>query len=158
MEDAESVSRYANNERVAQNLTDGFPCPYTIDDAQAYIQGCITAGEGRQCVRAIEIGGEAAGSIGFFLKDDIRRKTAEIGYWLGEPFWGQGVMSRAISQMRDHAFGHYDLLRMYAEPFAYNTGSCRALEKAGFVLEGTLRQSVFKNGNVFDSYIYAYVQ
>lgn len=156
--DAPAIAKYANNWNVAQNLTDGFPFPYTAKDAEGYIHFCLHEGEDRQCVRAIEIGGKAVGSIGFFLKDDIRCKTAELGYWLGEPFWGNGIMSRAIVQMRDYAFANYDIIRMYAEPFAHNAGSRRALEKTGFTLEGILQKSVCKWGQIFDSCIYAYTE
>jgi ribosomal-protein-alanine N-acetyltransferase len=95
------------------------------------------------------------GSIGVFVKDDVYRKSAEIGYWLGEPYWGRGIMTDAIRQMCRMAFERFDIVRIFAEPFAYNAGSMRALEKAGFTLEGVHRMSVFKNGQFYDSCTYA---
>lgn len=153
-EDAESVTRYANNPKIAGNLRDVFPYPYLRKDADGYLQSCLDAGDGVLCL-AIDIGGEAVGSIGVFRKEDVYRKSAELGYWLGEPFWGRGVMSAAVSQICELAFARFDLVRIFAEPFAYNAGSRRVLEKAGFRLEGVLRQSVCKNGQISDSCVYA---
>lgn len=155
MSDAESVEKYANNPKIAANLRNVFPYPYKIDDAKEYIKSCIDADKQKQLCRAIEVNGEAVGSVGIFLKDDVYCKTAEIGYWLGEPFWGNGIMSKAISALCVEAFERYDIIRIYAEPFAYNAGSRRALEKAGFTLEGVMKNSVYKNGTVYDSCMYA---
>ncbi len=102
--------------------------------------------------------GEAAGSIGIFLQNDVYCKSAEIGYWLGEPFWSKGIMSSAISQLCKFAFENYDLVRIYAEPFSHNTGSRRALEKAGFKLEGEFEKSVFKNNVFYNSCMYALIK
>lgn len=153
-EDAESAARYANNPRIAEKLRDVFPYPYTEKDARAYIESCREA-EKRQLCRAIEIEGEAVGSIGVFPKDDVYRKSAELGYWLGEPFWGCGVMTQAVTRICASAFDRFDLVRIFAEPYAYNAGSRRVLEKAGFQLEGVLRRSIMKNGSIGDSCIYA---
>ncbi len=95
------------------------------------------------------------GSIGVFCGRDVYRRSAEIGYWLAEPFWGQGIMSEAIRRISEEAFRRFDIVRLYAEPFAVNVGSRRALEKAGFELEGILRNSVCKNGRILDSCVYA---
>ena len=153
--DAASVARYANNQKIAANLRNVFPYPYTLSDAQAYISACLQSDPGNQCYRAIDVEGEAAGSIGVFMKDDIYCKSAEIGYWLGEPFWGKGIMTAAINQLCELCFTRWDIVRIFAEPFAYNTGSRRALEKAGFELEGLLQKSVYKFGQIHDSCIYA---
>ena len=154
-EDIPAVAKYADNPRVAANLRDVFPSPYAKEDAVAYIRGCIAAGNERQLTRAIVIGGEAVGSIGVFCGRDVYRRSAEIGYWLAEPFWGQGIMSEAIRRISEEAFRRFDIVRLYAEPFAVNAGSRRALEKAGFELEGILRNSVCKNGRILDSCVYA---
>jgi RimJ/RimL family protein N-acetyltransferase len=89
---------------------------------------------------------------------DIHCKAAELGYWLGESFWGRGIISEAVTAFTDYAFGTFDLQRIYAEPFAINRASARVLEKAGFVCEGRLRASVFKDGNRLDSFLYARVR
>lgn len=156
-DDAENIAKFANNKRIADYLRDGFPNPYTLSDAQNFIRSMGLDSDTRIC-RAIDIGGEAAGSIGVFLKEDVYRKSAEIGYWLGEPFWGQGIATEAIRQMCDMAYRKFDIVRIYAEPYAHNTGSRRALEKAGFTLEGLLKKSVCKNGQIYDSCIYALVK
>lgn len=154
-EDIPVIARYANNPHVAGNLRDVFPFPYTEADAAAYILDCIATGENGSLKRAIDIDGEAVGSITVTSGADVYRKSAEVGYWLAEPFWGQGIMSEAIRRISEEAFRRFDLVRLYAEPFATNTGSRRALEKAGFVLEGILLSSVYKNGRLLDSCVYA---
>jgi ribosomal-protein-alanine N-acetyltransferase len=109
-------------------------------------------------LRAIDIDGIAVGSIGIFLKDDVYCKSAELGYWLGEPFWGKGIMTQAVKQICKMAFEKYDIVRIFAEPYADNTASRRVLEKAGFRLEGILRKSVYKKGQIMDSCIYALIK
>lgn len=153
--DAQDIAVYADNKMVAQNLRDVFPHPYTLEDARQYVDLCIAAGDSRQLCYAVCIDGRASGSIGVFLKDDVYCKSAELGYWLGEPFWGQGIMRRAIMQVCAEAFERYDIVRIFAEPYADNQGSRKALEYAGFVLEGIMRDSVWKNGSLHDSCMYA---
>lgn len=153
MDDVDSVAQYANNPKIADNLRDVYPYPYTRNDALAYLASCVEQEE-IQLTRAIEINGRAAGSIGIFPGTDVYHKNGELGYWLAEPFWGQGIMSGAIRQICGEAFERFGLNRIYAEPYAYNMGSCRALEKAGFTLEGVLRNSVVKHGKIFDSCMY----
>lgn len=98
---------------------------------------------------------EAVGCIGLHIGEDVHRKTAELGYWLGESFWGRGIMTSAVAAFTDWAFHQFDLQRIYAEPFANNAGSTRVLEKAGYICEGRLRANVFKDGAILDSLIYA---
>ncbi|MBC8535471.1 GNAT family N-acetyltransferase [Feifania hominis] len=153
--DAESIARYAADWEVARNLRDVFPHPYALADARDYIASCLSQGEEDRLCRAIEADGEAVGSIGVFVGKDVYRKSAELGYWLAKPYWGRGIMSAAVRQMTCMAFERFDIVRVYAEPYARNAGSRRVLEKAGFVLEGTLRRSVFKGGELLDSCVYA---
>lgn len=148
IEDAPSLARFADNPRIAEKLRDAFPNPYGTDDAREFLASCI-ANEGKgQLTRAIEIDGEAAGSVGVFVGADIYRRSAELGYWLAGDYWGRGVMTRAVVQICREAFERFDIVRIFAEPFARNTGSRRVLEKAGFTLEGVMRAGVFKNGAV----------
>ncbi len=155
-EDAQTITKYANNPKIANHLRDGFPSPYTLADAEEFVESCIHADESRQFCRAVVINGEAVGSIGVFLKDDVYCKSAEIGYWLGEPFWWKGIMSCAIRQVCAEVFRLYpEIVRIYAQPYAINAASRRALEKAGFALEGLMKKSVYKNGRVMDSCMYA---
>lgn len=153
--DAAAVAEAANDPRIAANLRNAFPSPYTLTDAEWYVGGCIAQGEERQLTRAIIIEGKAAGSIGVFRKDDVYEKTAELGYWLARAHWGRGVMTEAVRQLCREAFGRFDILRIFAEPFADNLGSRRVLEKAGFICEGTMRNGVFKNGRVHSYCMYA---
>jgi len=153
--DAVSLAKYADNYEVAKNLRNIFPQPYYLEDAKAYINACMNSDRTRQCIKAIVVDNEAAGSIGFTLQEDVHCKSAELGYWLGEPFWHQGIMSAAVKQICEYAFAEYDLVRIYAEPFAHNTGSRKVLEKAGFKLEGIKQKSICKEGRIFDSCLYA---
>jgi len=154
-EDAEAVAAVANNPKIAANLRNVFPHPYTLEDAKRFVNDCIAQGEDRQLTRAIIIESRAVGSIGVFVKDDIYEKSAELGYWLAEERWGKGVMTEAVRQLCREAFGRFDIIRIFAEPFADNRGSRRVLEKAGFTCEGTMRSGVFKNGQVHSYCVYS---
>ena len=154
--DAAGVAKYANNGKIACNLRDVFPHPYTLTDAEYLVNSCLEADQDRQLFRAIEIDGHAVGSIALCLGSDVYARTAELGYWLAEEHWGKGIMTRAVRQICEEGITQWDgLVRIYAEPFAHNAGSRRVLEKAGFTLEGVLRQSVFKGDAVCDSCMYA---
>ena len=153
--DAEAVAAAANNPSIAANLRNVFPSPYTLADAERYVNDCIAQGEERQLTRAIIIEGRAAGSIGVFVRDDVYEKSAELGYWLAEEHWGWGVMTEAVRQACREAFSRFDILRIFAEPFADNLGSRRVLEKAGFTCEGTMRNAVYKNGQGHSCCMYA---
>ncbi|MBQ9720883.1 MAG: GNAT family N-acetyltransferase [Oscillospiraceae bacterium] len=153
--DAGLLARYANNEKIARNLRDAFPYPYTLADAEAFIDGCLAANESAALCYAVELDGQAAGSIGLFRGSDIYRRNAEIGYWLAEEYWGRGVMTGAVRQLCAEGFRTWNIARIYAEPFADNLGSRRVLEKAGFALEGTMRRGAYKNGAYRDWCMYA---
>ena len=154
----DDVAFYANNEKIACNLRNAFPNPYTREDAEGYVLSCAADSEERQLCRAIVVDGHAVGSIGIFLGTDVYEKSAELGYWLAEEFWGKGIMSAAVGQLCQAAFERFDIVRIYAEPFAHNTGSRRVLERNGFTLEGTMKNGVFKNGKVLDYCMYALVK
>ncbi|MFZ4632711.1 MAG: GNAT family N-acetyltransferase [Saprospiraceae bacterium] len=151
--DVDSVVRYANNPKVANNLTDQFPHPYNENHAVAFIEKA-TAPE-LNTILAITIDQEAVGGIGLHPQTDIYRKNAELGYWLGEPFWGQGIMSSAVPEMLAFGFANLDIVRIYARPFGSNLASQRILEKAGFRLEARMDKVLFKNGRFEDELIYA---
>ena len=153
--DAPSLARYANNPNVARQLRDRFPHPYTIADARQFIQS--VAGARPTTLFAMVVDGEAAGGIGFFPGADVERFSAEIGYWLGEPFWGRGITVEAIQLVSGYAFDVCNLLRLFALPFADNAQSIRVLEKAGYTREATLRASSVKYGQVRDQALYALV-
>ena len=153
--DAADIAAVADNPNIAANLRNAFPSPYTLADAEWFVGGCAAQGEERQLARAIVIDGKAAGSIGIFVKEDVYEKSAELGYWLAEAHWGRGVMTEAVRQICREAFDRFDILRIFAEPFADNQGSRRVLEKAGFTYEGTMRDGIYKNGAVHSYCIYS---
>jgi [ribosomal protein S5]-alanine N-acetyltransferase len=153
MDDAESLTKHANNRRVSINLRDRFPHPYGIEDAKNFIELAISnQPEKNFC---IEIDGSAVGGIGVHVGEDIFRHTAELGYWLGEEFWGLGVMSEAVSAFAHYCFKEFSLHRIFAKAFSNNPASARVLEKAGFTFEGRLRKNVIKDGQILDSLLYA---
>jgi len=151
--DAVAVQRYADNRNIWINLRDIFPHPYTLENANAFMK--FVAQEKLETTFAIATASEAIGCIGLRLGQDIHRKTAELGYWLGEPFWGRGIMSEAVKEFTRQAFEVFDLQRIYAEPFENNRASGRVLDKAGYICEGRLTASVFKGGKVQNSLLYA---
>lgn len=153
--DSQDVAHYANNKKIAANLRNVFPYPYTLADAEGYICSCVENNEERQLCRAIVVNGHAAGSVGIFCGTDVYEKSAELGYWLAEEFWGNGIMTEAVKQLCQEAFDKFDIIRIYAEPFAYNTGSRKVLEKAGFSLEGIMKKGAYKNGQIQDYCMYA---
>jgi RimJ/RimL family protein N-acetyltransferase len=153
--DAESLLRYANNRNIWLNLRDAFPYPYTKHDARAYIRS--VRDRTPETTFAIAVDEEAVGSIGFVLRTDVERVSAEIGYWLAEPFWGRGITSEALAALTKYAIDTHHLTRLYALPFAWNLASCRVLEKAGYVLEARLRRAAIKDGQITDQMQYAYI-
>jgi [ribosomal protein S5]-alanine N-acetyltransferase len=153
--DADSLLRHANNRNIWLNLRDAFPHPYTKHDARAYIRSVRERTP--ETTFAIAVDDEAVGSVGFVLRTDVERVSAEIGYWLAEPFWGRGITTEALIALTEYAIGTHGLTRIYALPFAWNVASCRVLEKAGYVLEARLRRSAIKDGQITDQMQYAYI-
>ena len=147
--------KQADNPNVTRNLRDVFPNPYTEEDARFWIDICAKADERTDINRAITIDDRAVGGIGLTLGSDVYRRSAELGYWLGEEFWGRGIMTAAVKSFCCFGFENFDIVRIFAGAFARNAASRRVLEKAGFVLEGINRDSVCKNGELLDSCMYA---
>ncbi len=157
-DDAAALSAALNNKNVMDNLRDGLPFPYTENDALFYINQCINADKNNQFCFAIVYNNEVVGSIGVFRQGNIHFRTAEMGYYIGEKFWGKGITTEAVKLVCKHVFDNTDIVRIYAEPFAENVGSCRVLEKNGFVLEGILHKNAFKNGVYRDMKLYALIK
>ncbi len=153
LEDADALAALANDRRISMNLRDRFPFPYSLEDARGYL--AFATSEKPETNFAIEVGGALAGGIGFILHGDIERVSAEVGYWLGVPFWGRGIAPAALRGVSRYAFATHPLTRLFAQPFATNAASIRVLEKAGYVREGTLRRAVIKDGQVRDVALYA---
>ena len=155
LSDAKELAAALNNEHILNNLRDGLPIPYTERDAEDYIRAMLSADENSTFARAITLDGRVVGSIGAFRQGNIHRQTAELGYYLAEEYWGKGIMTDAIRKLCDTIFETTDILRIYAEPFSYNAGSRRALEKAGFAFEGMMKSNAVKNGKVVDMALYS---
>lgn len=150
-DDAPSLAALANNKNVWDRVRDYFPFPYTVSDAREFI---ATAQESAPPLSlALEYEGQFCGVIGLMPQTDVNRKTAEIGYWLGEPYWKQGLATEAVRQMCEYGFG-LGFARLQAAVFDFNQASMRVLEKNGFVKEGIFRRSVYKNGRFLDEHWY----
>lgn len=158
IDDKSDLAIILNNPKVLNNLRDGLPYPYTENDAEDFIRAMLSADKNNTFAFAIALDDKAIGSIGVFRQDNIHCKTAEMGYYIGEPYWGNGYMANAIKQVCEYVFEKTDIIRIYAEPFAHNIASCRALEKAGFQYEGTLKSNAVKCGNIVDMKMYALVR
>ncbi len=155
--DAVDLATALNNKKVQNNLRDGLPYPYTERDAVDFITAMIKSDANTVFAFAITIDDRAIGSIGVFRKDNIHIQTAEMGYYLAEPYWGQGIGTSAVKQVCKYIFENTNIIRIFAEPFAHNTASCRILEKNGFEYEGMLRSNAVKNGQVIDMKMYSLI-
>lgn len=150
--DAESLAQHANNPNIAKNLTNQFPHPYTLKDAQGFIE-MVMEGDPTQ-VFAIDLDGRVVGGIGLHTQTDVYCKSMELGYWLAEPYWGNGIISSAILQIVEYGFDKFPITRIYARPYGTNLASQRVLEKAGFKLEARLQKTIYKNGEYLDELVY----
>ena len=150
------LAELCNNKKIWDNLRDMLPYPYLEKDAEYFIGICRN--ENPKTTFAIEHNGEFAGCIGLVLQKDIYKMSAELGYWIGEPYWGKGIATSAVNKIVDYGFGKLGLIRIYSGIFEFNKASQRVLEKAGFQLEGIFRKSVHKNGKICDEYRYAIIK
>jgi len=155
-DDEEALVKYANNPKVSAHLFDTFPYPYTVTDARQWISS--QQGIEQPSFFAIEMDGEIIGGIGISVKADVYRHGANIGYWLGEPFWDKGIMTQVLHLMIDYAFKNFDLARLQAGVYHTNPASMRVLEKAGFTKEGVLRKAILKRGEFLDEHVFALVR
>ena len=153
--DAKDIAVALSNKKIQDNLRDGLPYPYSEQDGIDFISSMLSANEDETFAFAITLDDKVIGSIGVFFFFFIHRQTAEMGYYIAEEHWGKGIMTDVVKQICEYVFKNSDILRIYAEPFAYNIGSCRVLEKTGFQYEGTLRNNAVKNGKVIDMKMYS---
>ena len=158
LSDAKDLAAALSNKKVQDNLRDGLPYPYTEQDGKEFISAMFSADENETFAFAITVDNMVIGSIGIFRQGNIHRQTAELGYYIAEEYWGKGIMTEAVKQICAYVFGDSDIIRIYAEPFAYNIASCRVLEKVGFQYEGTLRSNAVKNGKVIDMKMYSLIK
>lgn len=153
--DQESLVRHGNNRKVWRNLTDMFPHPYERSHADGWVSFANSDPRSTHC--AIALDGEAIGGIGAMAGTDIHQRTGDFGYWLGEPFWGRGIATAAATAMLRHLVEARRFARLQAPVFSWNPASMRVLEKVGFVREAVLQRSVWKDGTLTDSVMYAYL-
>ena len=156
--DAPALAKLINNKKVQDNLRDGLPFPYGEEDAKVFLSAVLASDPDQNLAFAIEADGKLIGSISATRCANIHFRTAELGYYLGESYWGKGFATEAVRQICDYIYRNTDIIRIFAEPFAYNTASCRVLEKAGFQLEGLLRSNAVKNGRILDMKMYARIR
>ena len=154
--DEASLVRHANNRNVWRNMRDRFPYPYTAADATDWISRASAETPPRNFAIAVE--GAAVGGIGLEVGGDVFRRSAEIGYWLGEPYWGRGIATEALRAVTEYAFATFDLCRLHAQVFAWNPASARVLEKAGYTLESRARLAVTKDGQTIDRLVFALIR
>lgn len=151
--DQKRLASLANNENIAKFMMDSFPFPYTEKDAEEWISMCLE--EENNLILAIELNGELVGGIGGHFKRDIQRYSAELGYWVGENYWGKGIVSKAIGTFCTYLFSNYKINRIYADVFSTNPASAIVLEKNAFVQEGHLKKAAYKNGLFIDLLVYS---
>lgn len=153
LDDVSDLVAIANNKNIAQFMADVFPHPYTIENGKTFI--AFASSNPNSKIFAIIVNNKPVGSIGLHLQTDILKKNAEIGYWIGEAYWGKGIVTKAIPQMIDYGFKHMDIVRIFARIFGTNKASQKVVEKCGFILEGKYEKTIFKNNQFLDELIYA---
>jgi len=151
--DEASLQEHANNTAVWINLRNSFPHPFSLDDAINWI--AQNNNYKKPINLAIVLNEKVIGGIGVTLQKDIYQMNAEIGYWLGQPFWNKGIMTEAVLAMVKYAFANFRIIRIYAGVFEYNIASMRVLEKAGFHKEAIHYKAMYKEGKVFDEHLFA---
>ena len=155
-DDSPALAKYANNREVWRNLWDKHPYPYRVADAEEWIKYAMH--QEPETIFAIASATEAIGCIGMLPQSDVARLSAEVGYWLGEPFWGQGIATGALKALTRYAFTEIGMVRLYATVMEWNPASARVLKKAGYEYEGRLRKSAVKDGEIIDQWLYAMVR
>lgn len=158
LSDAEALAEAINNKKVQDNLRDGLPYPYTKADAEDFIRAMLAADPDRTFAFAIVLNDLAIGSIAVFRRENVHFRTAELGYYIGQPYWGRGLCAEAVEQICRYVFDNTNIVRIFADPYAYNLPSCRVLEKCGFQCEGTLKKNAEKNGVLLDMKMYALIK
>lgn len=153
--DSKRLAELCNNKNIWIYLRDYIPYPYTDENAKDFINQCIN--EHPQFTFAIEFNGEFVGTIGLITQKDVYKLTAEIGYWIGEPYWKMGIATRAVKLITAYGFNNLGLVRIFTGVFDFNKGSQKVLEKAGFKLECIFENSVFKNDKICDEYRYGLI-
>lgn len=151
--DAKRIVELANNEKISRNLRDGFPNPYTLADAENFLKRFTN--QDPVTFFAIEYNGGYVGNISLVHGNDVYRKSAEIGYFIGEPYWNKGIVTTAVNLITEYGFKHLGMIRIHTGVFEYNPASMRVLEKCGYTKDGVFRKSVFKQNKIWDEVRYS---
>ncbi len=152
LSDTLELAKLANNKNVWNNLRDYIPYPYSESDAETFIN--FTQTQNPQQSFGIECNNELCGVISLILQNDVYRKSAEIGYWIGQPYWGNGIATKAVKLITQYGLKKLNLIRIYAGVFENNIASMRTLEKNGYSKEGVFRKAIIKNGKTLDEHRY----
>ncbi|KAK4193375.1 acyl-CoA N-acyltransferase [Podospora australis] len=170
--DADALAEKANSPLIARNMRNAFPSPYTCDDAKSWIQLATTTTSDNAVKHAFlpdpsvylnyaivsPKDGSFLGGIGLRPLTDIEHRTFELGYWLAEDAWGQGIMSELVQKFVGWAFHTFpDLLRLEANVYDYNIKSSRVLASAGFRQDGIRRSAGAKDGKIFDMLVFGMI-
>ena len=155
-DDVTVLAKLANNKKVWDNLRDFFPFPYSKENAIYFINLCKE--EDPQMTFAIEYKGQFCGVIGLVAQTDVYQKTAEVGYWIGEPFWNKGIATAAVKLITDYGLDQLDFVRIHTGVFEYNLNSMKVLEKNGYSKEGVFQKSILKNGKIWDEHRFAKIK
>ena len=151
--DEPSLVENANNLKIARNLTGAFPHPYLLKDARVWVRHSVRImPRGKDL--AIVVEGKAVGGIGVRELSDLHKGTYEIGYWLGEGYWGRGIVSQAVRLVTAYAFRRYKPVRLQALVSSWNLASARVLQKAGFKREAVLKRHILSRGKRGDEWIF----
>jgi RimJ/RimL family protein N-acetyltransferase len=151
-DDKYRLAEIANNPKIARNVRDIFPSPYTVVDVEFFLENIVN--QESQLILAIEYNGEYVGNIGLHKGTDVYRKSAEIGYFLGEPYWNKGIATKAVNLICDYGFANLDIVRIHAGIFEFNPASMRVLEKCGFKREAVFEKAIIKNGKIYNEFRY----
>jgi len=155
-DDATVLAQLANNRKIWINVRDVLPSPYSIDDANNFIR--FTQKENPQMSFAITFDEQLCGMVGLVGQTDVYKKTAEIGYWIGEPYWNKGIATIAVKLLTQYGFDQLDFIRIHTGVFEYNIGSMKVLTKNGYTKDGVFRKSILKNGQIFDEHRFSKIK
>jgi RimJ/RimL family protein N-acetyltransferase len=146
--DASRMAEFANNEKIFRNVRDALPHPYSLEDAVTFINRCKE--QDPVTTFGIAFCGEYVGNIGIEPGTDVYRKSAEIGYFIGEPYWNMGIVTTALALITEYCFHELGLIRVFTGVFEYNTASMRVLEKCGFQKDCVFKKAVIKQNHIWD--------
>lgn len=152
MADAQDLATFANNKKIWLQLRNYFPQPYWVMDAMRFLEKIDQ--QKPIMTFAIEVQGRCAGVISGERLHDIYKHNVEIGYWLGEPFWGRGIATEVVGAFTTVLLELDDVQRVQAGVFHTNKASMRVLEKAGFHLEAVHKNKVLKAGQMLDEHLF----